>query len=150
LGKALLSDRFLLEEFAVKTPSADPSESSYANSPHDASKPSPRSHLAYEAVSSPSDLKAAAMARGASYEGPRPKRPRKNVKVPNVELYPGLAYFAHASNILGEHLGGNTVMHAQAFLLAGIYYGQLGRVTESWSWINEGLRVTTILSNKKK
>ena len=149
LGKVLLEERFLLEEYA-KPSSADPSETSYANSPHDASRPSPRSHMPYDSASSPGDLKAAAMARGASYEGHRPKRPRKNGRVPNAELYPGLAYFAHASDILGNNLGGNTIMHAQAFLLAGIYYGQLGRVTESWSWINEGLRVTTILSNKKK
>ena len=149
LGKVLLEDRFLLEEFSTRTSSTDPSETSYANSPHDP-RPSPRSHHPYESASSPGDLKAAAMARGASYEGSRPKRSRKNGRVPNAELYPGLAYFAHASDILGNNLGGNSIMHAQAFLLAGIYYGQLGRVTESWSWINEGLRVTTILSNKKK
>jgi hypothetical protein len=150
LGKVLMEERFLLEEFSTKTGSTDPSESSHANSPYDASKPSPRSHTGYENASSPGDIKAAAMARAASYEGHKPRRPRKNGRVPNTELFPGLAYFAHASDILGNNLGGNSIMHGQAFLLAGIYYGQLGRVTESWSWINEGLRVTTILSNKKQ
>jgi hypothetical protein len=150
LGKVLMEERFLLEEFSTKTGSADPSEASHANSPYDASKPSPRSHMGYDNASSPGDMKAAAMARAASYEGHKPKRPRKNGRVPNTELFPGLAYFAHASDILGNNLGGNSIMHGQAFLLAGLYYGQLGRVTESWSWINEGLRATTILSNKKR
>jgi hypothetical protein len=151
LGKVLLEDRYLLEEFATKSTSADSSEMSYANSPYDAAKPSPRSYMTYETTtSSPGDMKAAAMARGASTEGMRPKRTRRNGPVANVELFPGLAYFAQASDILGNNLGGNGIMHAQAFLLAGIYYGQFGRVTESWSWINEACRVTTILHNKKK
>jgi hypothetical protein len=152
LGRVLLEERYLLEEFSTKSASTDSSEMSYANSPYDAAKPSPRSYMAYETASSPGDLKAAAaaMARGASIDGGRSKRARRNGRMPNVELFPGLAYFAHASDILGNNLGGNGIMHAQAFLLAGIYYGQLGRVTESWSWINEGCRVTTILHNKKK
>jgi hypothetical protein len=150
LGKVLMEERFLLEEFATKTPSADSSEMSYANSPYDAAKPSPRSYMAYETASSPGDIKSAAMARGASMEGPRSRKSRRNGHIANVELFPGLAYFAQASDILGNNLGGNTILHAQAYLLAGIYYGQLGRVTESWSWINEGCRVTTILHNKKK
>ncbi|KIW05632.1 uncharacterized protein PV09_03503 [Verruconis gallopava] len=150
LGRVLMEDRFLLEEFAVKSPSAESSEMSYANSPYDASKPSPRAYMAFETASSPGDMKAATMARGASLDSARSRRPRRSGRIPNIELFPGLAYFAQASDILGNNLGGNSIMHAQAFLLAGIYYGQLGRVTESWSWINEGCRVTTILHNKKK
>lgn len=53
----------------------------------------------------------------------------------NVDVIPGLAYYGQAVGILGELHGGNELPHVQAFLLAGLYMGQLARVFESWSWI---------------
>ncbi|KAI9817330.1 MAG: hypothetical protein M1826_001645, partial [Phylliscum demangeonii] len=54
----------------------------------------------------------------------------------NADVVPGLAYYAYATAILGELHGGNELIHVQAGLLAGLYAGQLGRVLESWKWIN--------------
>lgn len=54
----------------------------------------------------------------------------------NADVIPGLAYYAHATDILGNLHGGNELPHVQAGLLAGLYAGQLGRVLESWKWIN--------------
>ncbi|KAI9841557.1 MAG: hypothetical protein M1837_000603 [Sclerophora amabilis] len=57
-------------------------------------------------------------------------------KIRNIDVIPGLAYFAYATDILGNLHGGSDLSHVQAGLLAGLYAGQLGRVLESWSWIN--------------
>ena len=54
----------------------------------------------------------------------------------NADVIPGLAYYAYATDILGNLHGGNELAHVQAGLLAGLYAGQLGRVMESWKWIN--------------
>jgi len=71
-----------------------------------------------------------------SAEDPRPR---------NVDILPGMAYFAHASDIIGHLVGGNTVEHAQAMILAALYLSQYARVLESWSWINNACRVTLVL-----
>ncbi|KAF3027224.1 hypothetical protein E8E12_000310, partial [Didymella heteroderae] len=39
----------------------------------------------------------------------------------NVDVLPGMRYFAHATDILGYQQGGNTVAHAQAMILAALY-----------------------------
>jgi hypothetical protein len=57
-------------------------------------------------------------------KSPSMRDPHRTSKfVRNVDIYPGLAYFACASNMLGSHIGGNDLIHAQAFLLAGLYLG---------------------------
>lgn len=55
--------------------------------------------------------------------------------VKNVDVIPGLAYFALAANILGDHEGENNLQMVQACLLAGLYHGQLGRPLQSYSYI---------------
>ena len=61
--------------------------------------------------------------------------PRYPHDVKNVDVIPGLAYFAIAANILGDHEGEYTVQMVQACLLAGLYHGQLGRPLQSYSYI---------------
>ncbi|KAK5108816.1 hypothetical protein LTR62_007790 [Meristemomyces frigidus] len=68
----------------------------------------------------------------------------------NVYRVPGLAYYARAAEILGEHSDGNDLIHAQMFLLAGLYKGQLARVGESMSWITKASRVAMILLERFK
>ncbi|KAF3031938.1 hypothetical protein E8E12_001908 [Didymella heteroderae] len=63
----------------------------------------------------------------------------------NVDILPGMGYFAYATNILGNQQGGNTVAHAQAMILAALYLSQFARVLESWSWINNACRVVLVL-----
>ncbi|KAK4981821.1 hypothetical protein LTR66_009681 [Elasticomyces elasticus] len=60
----------------------------------------------------------------------------------NTDRIPGLAYFAQAVSILGDFVAGNDLSHAQAFLLAALYYGQLARPLCSW-------RENLFLSNEK-
>lgn len=58
----------------------------------------------------------------------------------NIDLIPGLPYFALATDILGNQMGGNSLQHVHANILAGLYQGQLGRVCESHSFINNACR----------
>lgn len=54
----------------------------------------------------------------------------------NVDVIPGLVYYAKATDILGNLFGLNDLTQVQAHLLAGLYQGQLARTFESWSWIH--------------
>ncbi len=63
----------------------------------------------------------------------------------NVDVIPGLAYYAQATDILGNCHGGNNLAHVQANLLAGLYAGQLARAFESWSWIYTACRACRYL-----
>ena len=62
----------------------------------------------------------------------------------NVDVIPGLAYFAKAVEILGA-LQGNDLQYVQANLLAGIYVAQLACVIESWTWIQHACRACYFL-----
>jgi hypothetical protein len=57
-------------------------------------------------------------------------------KVRNLDLIPGLPYFALATDILGNQTGGVTLQHVHANILAGLYHGQLGRVSQSHTYIS--------------
>lgn len=63
----------------------------------------------------------------------------------NVDVIPGLAYYAYATDILGNCHGGNDLSHVQANLLAALYAGQLARAFESWSWIHSACRACRYL-----
>ncbi|KAF2763949.1 hypothetical protein EJ03DRAFT_283087 [Teratosphaeria nubilosa] len=68
----------------------------------------------------------------------------------NLDVIPGLAYFAKACEILGDQVDGNDLVHAQMFLLAGLYKGQLARVKESMSWITMAGRAISNLLDRYK
>ena len=73
---------------------------------------------------------------GSQVPPPRPplRIPKKLLR--NIDVIPGLAYFAKAMEIMGILFGGNELENVQAGLLAGLYWGQLGRVLDSWKWIS--------------
>lgn len=54
----------------------------------------------------------------------------------NTELIPGLEYFALATDIIGNQLGGTSLKHVIALILAGLFHGQIGRVVESHRYIH--------------
>ncbi|KAK4548940.1 hypothetical protein LTR36_008713 [Oleoguttula mirabilis] len=68
----------------------------------------------------------------------------------NLDVVPGLAYYAKAAEIMGDQGDGNDLVHAQMFLLAGLYKGQLARVKESMSWFNMAGRATLMLLDRYK
>ncbi|KAG0131492.1 hypothetical protein HOY82DRAFT_608088 [Tuber indicum] len=61
---------------------------------------------------------------------------RQGRELKNIDVIPGLAYFVKAIDIMGVLSGGNELENVQICLLAGLYWGQLGRVLDSWKWIN--------------
>ena len=63
----------------------------------------------------------------------------------NMDVIPGLAYFNVAADILGELPGGSDVSHIQAYLLAGLYLGQLARIIPSHFYINKACIAAQIL-----
>ncbi|PGH06673.1 hypothetical protein AJ79_06457 [Helicocarpus griseus UAMH5409] len=71
--------------------------------------------------------------------------PNTDPSLRNIDVIPGLAYFALASDILGDVLGGGGLKHTQACLLAALYTGQLARPFSSHAWICEASRACQIL-----
>ena len=66
-------------------------------------------------------------------------------KAKNLDVLPGLPYFALATDIIGNQLGGNSLQHVHANILASLYHGQLGRVLESHSYIYNACRGLQVL-----
>lgn len=63
----------------------------------------------------------------------------------NMDVVPGMAYYAIASDILGNLQGGNDLLHAQACLLAALYTGQLAHPFDSHGWISQAARACLVL-----
>lgn len=82
--------------------------------------------------------------RRSSFDSPA------NTGARNIDVIPGLAYYAKAAEILGDQGDGNDLVHAQMFLLAGLYKGQLARVKESMSWLMVAGRAVRNLLDRYK
>lgn len=63
----------------------------------------------------------------------------------NMDVIPGMAYYALASDILGNLQGENDLAYAQASLLAALYTGQLAHPFSSYGWISQAARVCQVL-----
>lgn len=71
-----------------------------------------------------------------SLPSPRSQAEDPAIQARNVDIIPGLSYYAPATDILGNLHGSNDLAHVQAFLLAGLFTGQLARPWESFNWIS--------------
>ncbi|KAF2402514.1 hypothetical protein EJ06DRAFT_343294 [Trichodelitschia bisporula] len=147
LGKLLEHDAWFLQDGKPVPPAVNNFLGSQymATSPTDF-KPSPtQSHASLNHASPGAQSGYASRSSSAERSSERRK-----FCVRNVDKIPGLAYFASALHILSTIIAGTDIIHAQAFLLAGLYYGQLGKVMESWTWISNASRVTNILRMKNQ
>ena len=63
----------------------------------------------------------------------------------NLDVVPGLSYYAPATDILGNLHGSNDLAHVQAYLLAGLFMGQMARTFESFNWISSACRACRFL-----
>ena len=79
-----------------------------------------------------------------SLPSPRPSAEGRTTKR-NIDRIPGLSYYAPATDILGNLHGSNDLLHVQAYLLAGLYMGQLARTFESFNWISSACRACRFL-----
>lgn len=71
-----------------------------------------------------------------------------SINTRNVDVIPGLAYYAQASDILGNLTGFHDLVNAQCCLLAGLYAGQLANTLESLTWIQSASRICRFLVKK--
>jgi hypothetical protein len=75
-----------------------------------------------------------------------PTMPRtSSKKARNIDRVPGLAYYAFATDIIGNQLGGTGLQHVHACILASLYQGQLGRVMESHAYISAACRALQVM-----
>ncbi|KAF7115349.1 hypothetical protein CNMCM5793_002165 [Aspergillus hiratsukae] len=105
----------------------------YASNPH--AVPSPP----------PVDGRRSVGGRSAS-SGPSPA----NRHLRNLDVIPGLSYYAYATQILGGLQGANGLLHVQAALLAGLYAGQLAHPVQSHGWISQAGRACQVLVRSKR
>ncbi|KAI1128851.1 hypothetical protein F5Y10DRAFT_166593 [Nemania abortiva] len=80
------------------------------------------------------------MSRRSSLQGGLPFSRASSTHKRNIDVIPGLEYFALASDIMGGAYGGFGLKHVYVHILAGLYHGQLGRVLESWEHISTASR----------
>lgn len=137
LGKICLCK----EKIPEVVPVNDPSQGSpvirngHPLSPMQGSPPSYAPMPLSSTLPSPKDL---AGSRRGSFQSGTTSLPRIiSVSKRNLDVIPGLDYFATATDILGGQLGGATLKHVYANILAGLYHGQLGRVLESYAYIRQ-------------
>ena len=108
-------------------------------SPIQGSPPSYGSHSQASSLPSPKEsMERSASSRRASFQGGGPPSVKVGTSLKrNLDVIPGLDYFAYATDILGGQLAGTSLRHIHAYILAGLYHGQLGRVMESYAYIKE-------------
>ncbi|THC89533.1 hypothetical protein EYZ11_011022 [Aspergillus tanneri] len=68
----------------------------------------------------------------------------------NLDVIPGLAYYAYATQIIGSLQGANGLPHVQAALLAGLYAGQLAHPFQSHGWLYQAARACQVLVRSKR
>ena len=107
------------------------------SSPSHSSPPSIASHGQTPILASPTEHDRGMHSRRSSIHGSSSLRPGYTLKK-NYEAIPGLEYFAFATDILGNHIGGYTSMkNVYALIFAGLFHGQLARPMESFAFIHQ-------------
>ncbi|KAG0645032.1 Quinic acid utilization activator [Hyphodiscus hymeniophilus] len=87
--------------------------------------------------------------RRTSIEGIHPARNTSGTRLKNLDVVPGLKYFAFATDILGNQAGGNSLQHVHANILASLYHGQLGRPLESHAYLHQACRSLQVILRPK-
>ena len=115
---------------------------SYADSPPPLSmRPSPSSS-GFSTAQSP-----VGFAR-QSHLSPRSVAGEPGPHAKNYDIIPGLAYYAQATDVLGNMTGSHDITYVQCCLLAGLYAGQLANSVESLAWIQSASRGCCILARE--
>ncbi|KAH1323326.1 hypothetical protein KXX47_000814 [Aspergillus fumigatus] len=110
--------------------------------------PAQGSFYASHAVPSPSPVDGRRSVGGRSASSGRDVPANQHLR--NVDVIPGLSYYAYATQILGGLQGANGLLHVQAALLAGLYAGQLAHPFQSHGWIYQAARACQVLIRSKR
>ncbi|KAI1085180.1 hypothetical protein F5B20DRAFT_132713 [Whalleya microplaca] len=115
-------------------------------SPSQGSPPGLMTQSQSSGLPSPKEGERMLMSRRSSLQGQVPNaKGAPHTHRRNLDVIPGLEYFAMATDILGSHMGGFNLKHVYVHILAGLYHGQLGRVLESWSYISLASRTLQVI-----
>lgn len=117
------------------TPNSPLIRNGFPASPLQGSPPGVVSQSQSSGLPSPREIERGMSSRRPSIQGLAPATRGIQMKR-NMDVIPGLEYFALATDIIGSHVAGHNLKHVYVFILAGLYHGQLGRIIESWSYIN--------------
>ncbi|KAI9054108.1 hypothetical protein LZ554_001279 [Drepanopeziza brunnea f. sp. 'monogermtubi'] len=112
------------------------------------SSPSVANGMGFGAGSPPDAERNQSRSRRSSVDGHYPARGFAS-KARNIDVIPGLAYHALATDVIGNQLGGHSLQHVHANLLAGLYHGQLARVMESHGYIANACRALQVILRPK-
>jgi hypothetical protein len=128
LGKICLHKERIPDVVSVSEPphGSPLTRNGYPASPIQAGLPSPKEGVERPGMTS----------RRASFQGAGPSIKGTSFRR-NMDVIPGLDYFAYATDIMGGQLAGSSMRHIYAYILAGLFHGQLGRVLESYAYIKE-------------
>jgi hypothetical protein len=147
LGKLCETNDFLHPPADEYSRRGEPAQAAFHGSPSTPgmakSSPTP-SATAYHSPGTYDPVRPGEVSRGSSTEFAMPESRYSDASY-NVDRYPGLAYFAAASSIMGELYGGHTLTDAYAYILAGLYWGQIGRVMQSASYIIHAAHIVSEL-----
>ena len=137
------------EPFTYPGRSSSPQPGMWPQSPSESSSmrhsPSSSSHSVINTTSAPSPM---GLLR-QTHRSPRSSVGELPPQVRNLDVIPGLAYYAQATDILGNLTGSTSLEYVQCCLLAGLYSGQLANSIESVGWIqNAGRTLYAIFSNE--
>jgi hypothetical protein len=146
LGSLCEHDGFLLTEDSYLNPPHF-QHTIHGSPPHIVKNSPTQSTSASSGVPSPDYemYRAGIGSRGSSIERiPYQERSRKW----NVDRIPGLAYYTLASQIHGQWFGARDIPWLQLNILAGLYWGQLGQVLKSYSYLKTAADVMCEMLNK--
>ncbi|ORY68668.1 uncharacterized protein BCR38DRAFT_455573 [Pseudomassariella vexata] len=104
-------------------------------SPLQGSSPGFASQSQTSGLPSPKDNERVLASRRSSLQGSATAPKSGQSMKRNIEVIPGLEYFALSTDIIGGLTGSPQLKLVWYYIFAGLYHGQLGRVVESWSFI---------------
>ncbi|RKF72256.1 putative c6 zinc finger domain-containing protein [Golovinomyces cichoracearum] len=98
-------------------------------------------------MNSPSDIVRLTGRNGGQFCEDSLRESRKEFlsKLKNIDVIPGLIYFALATDILGNQMAGSSLQHVHANILAGLFHAQLGRIMESAAYISNACRALQVI-----
>ena len=84
-----------------------------------------------------------------NHRSPRSSAGESPLQSRNVDVVPGLAYYAQATDILGNLTGSTSLVYIQCCILAGLVAGQFANSIESLAWIQNAARTLCMLLNSE-
>lgn len=147
--------KLCLHKTKIPEPVSDSDGAANHNSPH-VRNGGPVSSPSQGSPPGPFPLQASGLPSPKDYNDPRMNSRRASLQGSNatlkghsfkrnIDVIPGLEYFALAGDILGSQISGYTLKHVYVELFMGLYHGQLGRVMESWSYIASAGRTLQVV-----